>query len=118
MLQGGSMIQSGGGMVSGGSMTQNGSMATGGAMMAGGSMGTGGGMVTGRRIGLGVMLQRSADGSTFIQDVVPGFAAALSGQIQSGDVIVSINGTVVQGWDLEDIKQHTSVNDLDLKDIT
>jgi len=60
-----------------------------------------------RRIGLGVVLQRNTDGTTFVQDVVPGFAAAVSEQVKSGDLIVSVDGTDVSGWDLEDIKQLT-----------
>jgi len=40
-----------------------------------------------------------------MQDIIPGFAAANSGQIKVSDLVLSIDGTSVKGWGIDDIKQ-------------
>jgi len=64
----------------------------------------------GNRVGLGLVLERSEDGIS-IKDLVPGLGAARSGQLRQGDVLVSVDGRSVAGYDLDSIKTLTIGNE-------
>ena len=46
-------------------------------------------------------------GYTYIQEIVPGFAAHKQGQVQPEDVVIAVDNEPVEGWDLDAIKQLT-----------
>ena len=56
----------------------------------------------GNRVGLGLVLERSEDGIS-IKDLVPGLGAYRSGQLRQGDVLVSVDGRSVAGYDLDSV---------------
>lgn len=56
----------------------------------------------GNRVGLGLVLERSENGIS-IKDLVPGLGASRSGQLQAGDVLVSVDGRSVAGYDLDSV---------------
>jgi len=60
----------------------------------------------GQRVGLGLVLERLDKGIT-IKDLIPGLGAFKSGQLQQGDVLVSVDGRSVEGFDLDQIKTLT-----------
>jgi len=61
-----------------------------------------------RAVGLGLRLERSAqDRTTYVQAIIPGFAAHLDGRVQVDDVIVAVDYQPVEGLRLEDVKQMT-----------
>jgi len=64
------------------------------------------GSLQGKRMGLGLVLERSEYGIT-IKDLVQGLAAHKSGQLQQGDVLVSVDGRSVESYDLDQIKTLT-----------
>jgi len=64
----------------------------------------------GNRVGLGLVLERSEDGIS-IKDLVPGLGAYRSGQLQQGDVLLSVDGRSVAGYDLDSIKTLTIGNE-------
>jgi len=64
----------------------------------------------GNRVGLGLVLERSENGIS-IKDLVPGLGASRSGQLQAGDVLVSVDGRSVAGYDLDSIKTLTIGNE-------
>ncbi|EKX47823.1 hypothetical protein GUITHDRAFT_106372 [Guillardia theta CCMP2712] len=59
-----------------------------------------------RMVGIGLMLERlSNEYYTYVEEIVPGFAADLSGQIQVGDIVLYVNDISLEGMPLDDIKQ-------------
>ena len=60
----------------------------------------------GNRVGLGLVLERNEDGIS-IKDLVPGLGAYRSGQLRQGDVLVSVDGRSVAGYDLDSV--HTYI---------
>ena len=56
----------------------------------------------GNRVGLGLVLERSEDGIS-IKDLVPGLGAYRSGQLRQGDVLLSVDGRSVAGYDLDSV---------------
>merc|ERR1711966_112399 len=63
--------------------------------------------VGGKKIGVGVKLRRNAQGQTCVQELLQGFGAQKSGQINVEDVILSIDTQPVDGWDLDAIRNLT-----------
>jgi len=61
---------------------------------------------TANEVGLGIGLQQQ-DGYAIVDEVLPGFGASMSGQVQVGDVIRSIDGISIVGRDLETIRRLT-----------
>ena len=59
------------------------------------------------QVGLGLLLKSDEQHKVFVKECIRGFAAEVQGQIQTGDVIVAIDGRGVEGWDLDAIKQMT-----------
>jgi len=62
-----------------------------------------------KKIGLGVLLKRSTQthGMTVVEDIIPGFACANSGQVRVGDFVTAVDEQAVEGWDIDNIKQLT-----------
>eukprot|EP00286_Rhodomonas_abbreviata_P023749 CAMPEP_0181294034 /NCGR_PEP_ID=MMETSP1101-20121128/3381_1 /TAXON_ID=46948 /ORGANISM="Rhodomonas abbreviata, Strain Caron Lab Isolate" /LENGTH=558 /DNA_ID=CAMNT_0023398657 /DNA_START=116 /DNA_END=1792 /DNA_ORIENTATION=- len=61
-----------------------------------------------RSVGLGLQLERGSDSqTTYIHEIIPGFAAFRSGRFKVGDIVVSVDSQAVDGWDLEQIKRLT-----------
>ena len=50
---------------------------------------------------------RWPQGYTYVQEIVPGFAAARQGQVQAEDIVIAVDNEPVEGWDLDAIKQLT-----------
>ena len=63
----------------------------------------------GSRVGLGLVLEQ-LDSEIILRDLVPGLAAWNSGQLHPGDVMVSVDGLSVDGYDLDQIKTLTVGN--------
>mmetsp|Transcript_27248 Transcript_27248/g.42591 ORF Transcript_27248/g.42591 Transcript_27248/m.42591 type:complete len:360 (-) Transcript_27248:1624-2703(-) len=76
---------------------------TGGMYASQWQMGVGGS----RKIGLGIRLKKNQMGQAAVQEVLSNFGAEKSGQLFVEDVILSIEGQSVEGWDLDSIKQLT-----------
>jgi len=58
-----------------------------------------------KRLGLGLVLERDDQtGQIVIKDLVPEFAAAKSGKVDRGDVLLSVDGEPCQSYDLDQIK--------------
>jgi len=59
-------------------------------------------------VGVGLSLERrDDDDTTFVERIVPGFAAERSGQFALGDEVLAVDDTSVQGWPLDAIKNLT-----------
>lgn len=58
-------------------------------------------------VGLGLRLARGQDGTTYVQDVVPGFAASTDGRVKRNDVIIAVDYQPVEAMRLEDVKTMT-----------
>jgi hypothetical protein len=56
----------------------------------------------GRRVGLGLVLEKTAAGIS-IKDLVPGLAAERSGQCRRGDGLLAIDGRSLQNYDLDQV---------------
>ena len=62
----------------------------------------------GRMVGLGLALERnSSERITFVEQVIPGFAAHQSGQFQMGDVVVAVDHQPVEELELDSIRELT-----------
>jgi len=61
-----------------------------------------------RMVGLGLALERVLnDPTTYVQEIIPGFAAHRSGQFAIHDILLAVDQEPVEGWDLDSIKQLT-----------
>ena len=59
-------------------------------------------------VGLGLALERhNNDRQTFVEQIIPGFAAFKSNQFQTGDVVVAVDQQNVEELDLDAIRQLT-----------
>ena len=59
-------------------------------------------------VGLGLALERnSSERITFVEQVIPGFAAHQSGQFQMGDVVVAVDHQPVEELELDSIRELT-----------
>ncbi len=64
----------------------------------------------GLRVGVGVGAK--GQGYTYVQEIVPGFAAHRQGQVQASDIVIAVDNEPVEGWDLDAIKQLTMGDEL------
>ena len=56
-------------------------------------------------VGLGLALERnSSERITFVEQVIPGFAAHQSGQFQMGDVVVAVDHQPVEELELDCVR--------------
>jgi C-terminal processing protease CtpA/Prc len=61
-----------------------------------------------RMVGLGLALQRhNSDRQTFVEQIIPGFAAHKSNQFQINDVVIAVDQTNVEELDLDAIRELT-----------
>ena len=56
--------------------------------------------------GVGLVLDRAMDGTLHIIEVVPGRAAAQDGRIQRGDILLGLNGQLVMGRSVDELRPY------------